>query len=307
MLCEQAKTGEDGVLAEYLLEREGGMGQKPVFKIGVLGWMEPLYNGVSGLEGEFDSFLLEKVILGSWNKVFERLCDRLIDGAFIPVPAAIDLVKSGVDIRLFFRQPGLNAFFVRSQGAGIRRMSQFKGKTILVPHELSIYTLLIHRFMAAVGLRLGQGPSSEVFFEAMPVPLMGEALAYDDGGHIGGFIAPEPFCTAAVKAGDASLVCSAEKLWPGYTSGVFVLDGGLSDSCFDAAYSLASLLINTLASPEGVLSEMERKKKADFLIDTQAISQVEKYMQDEFGAVLGGKGILQAVQRGFAMGSGAEN
>ncbi|MDY0220847.1 MAG: ABC transporter substrate-binding protein [Desulfobacterium sp.] len=283
------------------------MGQKPVFKIGVLGWMAPFYKGFSDLEGEFDTFFLKKVFLGSWNRVFERLCDRLIDGAFIPVPAAIDLVRSGVDIRLFFTLSGTEAFFVKSRGAGVRRMSQFKGKTILVPHELSIYTLLIHRFMASAGLCLGQNRSSEVFFEAMSVPLMGEALAYDHEGHIGGFIAPEPFCTGAVKAGDGSLVCSAEKLWPGYTSGVFVLDGALADSCFDSAYGLVTLLMRALGSPEGAESGMEGDEKTDFLIDTRAIRQVEKYMQDEFGQVPGGKGILGAVQGEFAMGSGAGN
>ena len=282
----------------------GGMGEKPVFRIGFLKWVGDFSTGRAGSEKTFDP-----VFLGSWTQVLDSLRDRRIDGAFVPVPAAIDLVKSGTDVRILFKGPKPGAFFVKNRGAEIKSLADFKGKTILVPHGLSMYTLLVHRLMASIGLRLGNDGSSDVVFEPMAAHLMAEALAYDDDGRIGGFIGPEPFGTTAVKSGAGSIVCQAERLWPGYPSDVFVLGADLVESFPDAVHGLVNTLFNIFSSfrQSGRQSGRETAGmiEAERLIDIKTVNQIEWYMGAAFGFVAGTTDFSRAVQMDFAMKTGA--
>ncbi len=277
------------------------MDEKPVFRIGLLKWVGAFSMGRAGSESTLDPFSLEPVFLGSWNQVIDSLRDRMIDGAFVPVPAAIDLVMSGTDIRLLFNGPKPEAFFIKNQGANIKTLAGFRGKTILVPHGLSIYTLLVHRLMASIGLRLGNDGSSDVAFEPMAAHLMAEALAYDDDGRIGGFIGPEPFGTMAVKAGAGRIVCRAERLWPGYPSAVFVLGSDLVESFPDAVQGLVNVLLSPRRSNRETIGTVE----PDWLIDIKTVKQIQGYMGGVFGPVAGHTDFSRAVQMDFAMETGA--
>ncbi|ACN16193.1 predicted ABC-type nitrate/sulfonate/bicarbonate transport system, periplasmic component [Desulforapulum autotrophicum HRM2] len=282
------------------MEKGGGMGEKPVFRIGLLKWVGDFSMGLAGSKGAFDP-----VPLGSWTQILDSLRDRRIDGAFIPVPAAIDLVTSGTDIRILLKGPNPGAFFIKNRGADIKSLADFKGKTVLVPHGLSIYTLLVHRLMASIGLRLGNDSSSDVVFEPMAVHLMAEALAYDDDGRIGGFIGPEPFGTMAVKAGAGRIVCRAERLWPGYPPDVFVLGGDLVESFPDAVSSLVETLGNVFFFPRQSGREASGMLNFDCLIDIKTVKQIEEYMGAAFGFVAGTTDFSRAVQMDFAMKTGA--
>ncbi len=269
------------------------MGDKPVFRIGFLKWVGDFYTGPTGRGSAADPFFMERVFLGSWNQVLDRLRDREIDGAFVPVPAAIDLVASGTEIRLLFKGPKPGAFFIKNRGADIQSLADFRGKTILVPHGLSIYTLLVHRLMASIGLRLGNDGSSDVFFEPMAAHLMVEALACDHGGRIGGFMGPEPFGTMAVKAGVGRVVCRAERLWPGYPSDVFVLGADLVDFLRPAVQGLVKCLVGPASS-----------SRPDSSIDIKTVKQIQVYMESAFGLAAGSMDVSRAVILDFTQKTG---
>lgn len=300
------------MLVIVLMGRNMGetMGEKPVFRIGFLKTVDNLFMGLADpVRGrEFDRFFLEPIALGSWNEVLAKLCDRNIDGAFIPVPAAIDLLKAGVDIKLLLKGPGSGAIFVKNAGAKIKKLTDFKGKTIFVPHGLSIYILLIHRLMASVGLKFASNVpadiradvQADVFFEPIASNMMPEALSCDDGGWIGGFIAPEPFGTMAIKAGTGEMLCRAEKLWPGYPSSVFVLQGTFVKEFPHAVHKLVETLVKDIFAIPGMLHE-----KADLLINPKTLKLIAYSMEEVLGFVLGETDITGSLQMDFALKAGA--
>jgi len=222
--------------------------EKPVIRIGHQGSVDfPAMGlaalGISPWGRELEHLFLECVAMNSWNRVLEGLRNKNIDGAFIPVPAAINLAAAGTNIMFLLLGPRSSTWLIKGCAAGIRSFKDFMGRIIFVPHELSMETLLVHRLMASGGLRFGQDILADVVFEPMAVPMMVEALGHDKEGRIGGFIAEEPFGSIAVKAGTGKRFCESETLWPGHPQSVFVLNGLLVESFPDAVSELLRLLV----------------------------------------------------------------
>lgn len=247
--------------------------EKPVIRIGLNGSVDfPATGldafGLSPWGKELENLFLESVAMNSWNLVLEGLRNKNIDGAFIPVPAAIKLVAAGTNIRFLLLGPRSSSWLIKSCAAGIRSFKDFMGHTIFVPHELSMETLLVHRLMASGGLRFGRDISADVVFEPMAASMMIEALGHDKEGRIGGFIAEEPFGSIAVKAGTGKRFCESETLWPGHPQSVFVLKGFLVESFPDAVSELLRLLV---------------QGKGFSLPDLKTFGIIKNYMKENMG------------------------
>ena len=81
------------------------MAGKPVIKIGHLKITDHLILGVTDLKlkkgmENFEHCSLQPVLKNGWNEVADDLSAGAIDGAFILAPTAMDIFKSGVDIKL---------------------------------------------------------------------------------------------------------------------------------------------------------------------------------------------------------------
>ncbi|MCP4116766.1 MAG: ABC transporter substrate-binding protein [Desulfobacteraceae bacterium] len=235
------------------------MGEKPVVRIGHLKTVDHLVLGLAASGPlpwgrELAHMYLEPVSMNAWNQVVERVRDKTIDGAFLPAPAAMDLISAGADIKILFQGPGSGAGLVKRLGADIKTVADFRGRTILVPHALSIHTLLVHRLMASAGLKAGAEASADVVLEPMAPAMMIEALEYDREAAIGGFIAPEPFGTLAVESGLGAMVCKSETLWPGHPSSVFVLRNAVITAYPDAVFELVRNLVDHGSRPNDLVS-----------------------------------------------------
>jgi NitT/TauT family transport system substrate-binding protein len=304
------------------------MGEKPVVRIGHLKTVDHLALGIAAFGPlawgrELAHLFLEPVSMNAWNQVLERLCDKGIDGAFLPAPAAMDLISAGADIKILLQGPRSGAGLVRRLGVNIKTVADFRGWTVLVPHELSIHTLLVHRLMASAGLKAGADPTADVILESMAPAMMIEALEYDKGGRIGGFIAPEPFCTLAVESGMGAMVCESETLWPGHPSSVFVLRDAVINAFPEAVFELVRNLVSPgershdlvfmaasfLGQVPWVVEKLIGKQAAGWevgccLPDINSFEIIHDYMKDELGRVGCETGVAECIELSFAHKAG---
>ncbi|MBI9088494.1 MAG: ABC transporter substrate-binding protein [Desulfobacterium sp.] len=304
------------------------MGEKPVVRIGHLRAVDHLALGIAAFGPlawgrELEYLFLEPVSMNGWHQVLERLCDKGIDGAFLPAPAAIDLISAGADVKILLQGARSGAGLVKRLGANIKTMADFKGRTVLVPHELSIHTLLVHRVMASVGLEAGTAVTADVVLESMAPAMMAEAMEYDREGRIGGFIAPEPFVSLAVESGVGTMVCESETLWPGHPSSVFVLRDAVINAWPDAVFELVKNFVNPgmrpndlvaaavsfLGQDPGVVEKMIGKQVvgragACSLPDIETLGIIHDYMQEALGRVGCETGVGGCLELSFARKAG---
>ena len=126
-------------------------------------------------------------------------------------------------------------------GTGVKQIKDFQGKSLLVPHALSIQNMLVHRFLGTKGLvpDIASTPNA-VCTEAVPSALMEEMAARDKTCDIAGFICEEPFGTAALGRGVARPLLATTDLWPDHPGSAFVVRRDLVDSRPDELAQLVS-------------------------------------------------------------------
>lgn len=180
-----------------------------------------LQNGEAGLHHS----ALETVAMTAWDQVMDGLLDSTLDGAFILLPAAIDLFARGTGHRLLMLAHRGGSAVVINRHSRIKTLSDFCGKAFLVPHRFSMHHILVHQLLTSSGLKIGwvYDPQADVILDAMPPCLMPEALALDSEGEIAGFAVAEPFGNKAVQEGSGTLFCRSDRLWPGHPCCVFIL------------------------------------------------------------------------------------
>lgn len=282
----------------------------PLIRIGHLKLIDHLMLGItagrleSGSRDRVD-FSLEIITMNTWNQAADELLAGTIDGAMIPAPFAIDLFQAGFDHKLVLFAGRSGSAIVKNRASRISKLSDFRGKTVLFSHELSVQVMLFHRLMASVGLTLGQpgNPKADVFLEIMPYYMMLEALQSDTLGDIGGFVAEEPVGTLAVKAGSGERLCSTSRLWPGHPGSVLVLSNDRINDYPDSVKSFVyeymrsiAMVQENLIDPESAAmeffgqerdvvqqvfeQEMPWVSKAELIPDIEELGMIQAYMVD---------------------------
>lgn len=185
------------------------------------------------------------VPMNSFVQILDALTERSVQAAFIPVPAAMHLFSNGLDIKLVMF--GHRSGSVMVQQPSIQKLVDFKGKSILLPHELSIQAMLAHRLFAAAGITLGtaDSPRADVTMEIVPPFLMPEMMAADDDHDIGGYLVSEPFGSQAVQAGHAALLCSSHHLFKNHPGSALLVYQDLVDSRPDFIRELTGQLFQS--------------------------------------------------------------
>jgi len=160
-----------------------------------------------------------------WNEIADALAGSELDAAFVLAPTAMDLYKSGVDLRLVLFTHKTGSVLVKNKRAGIDKIEDFKGKVVLIPYQLSVHNMLFHKMLASVGLKPGTGrdPDADVLLEVMAPVMMPQSIEFDEDGEIGGFIVAEPFGSQAVKGGYCEEFALSKDLWPKHPCCVFVV------------------------------------------------------------------------------------
>jgi len=206
------------------------MAEKPAIKIGYMKITDHLILGVTDLKlkkgmEKFEHCTLSPVLKNGWNEVADALSTKSLDGALILAPTAMDLFKSGVDIKLLLFAHKAGSILVKSKKANIEKIEDFAGKTVLIPYQLSVHNMLFHKLLSEKGLKPGRSTEKgiDVTLEVVAPFQMPEALEYDEEGEIGGFIVAEPFGSLVIAKGHGEEFYLSKDLWPKHPCCVFVV------------------------------------------------------------------------------------
>lgn len=312
------------------------MSDKPVIKIGHLKISDHLILGITAdkiSKGEetLTHCSLETVLMHGWNQVADALTEGSIQGAFILAPTAMDLFKSGVDIKLVLFTHRSGSILIKNKSANINKMDDFKGKIVLIPYQLSVHNMLFHKLLAEMGLKPGttKDPEADVFLEVMAPTMMPEAIQYDEEGEIGGFIVAEPIGSQAIAGGYGEQVCLSKDLWPGHPCCVFVVRNEIIKNHPDAIQELTSSLVQsgfyTDENPEqaatigavfldqdeavikSVLSEpSDRITTSELFPRIKDLNVIQTYMQNEMKIMTSTIDLNEFVDTRFAEAAGAK-
>lgn len=222
------------------------MGDKVKIRIGHLNITDHLILGITKerVDKQIEKFQycdLNLVPMVGWPELVTKLETDELDGAFILAPSAMDLYKSGIPLRLVLLGHKTGSIFIKRSGAGIEKIQDFKGQTVIIPYQLSIHHMLIHRLLTEAGLT----PGKDVMFETLAPSQMPEALEYGAEDNLGGFIVAEPFGSVSIKAGHGEVFSLSKDLWPKHPCCVFVVKDHIVEKSPDALQELVNGLVKS--------------------------------------------------------------
>ena len=146
-----------------------------------------------------------------------------INAAFMDIAQAMYLFNKGMSIAMlmFIHRAG-SRIIVPEQ---VQRLADFRGKSVLIPHRLSIQHMLVHRMLGAGKLKTIEkgNPVDSVGIEAVPYGLMPEMAGRDHDGDIAAFICPAPFGDTAVEEKGFRHLLISRDLWKDHPGAVFVV------------------------------------------------------------------------------------
>ncbi|MEH0018936.1 MAG: ABC transporter substrate-binding protein [Desulfobacter sp.] len=182
--------------------------------------------------------------MNSWDQLTHALESGEVDGAFINTPLAMDLFDAGLDISLLmFTHRGGSQMLANPQ---VSRMSEFSGKSILIPHPVSIQHMLMHQFLGAKGMVLGSDARScGVLAEPVPPGLMPEMMAQDHDGDIAACMTAEPFATLAADGASGRRLLSSQDLWQDHPCCGFVARESLVEPYYEEFDALVRLFVES--------------------------------------------------------------
>lgn len=249
------------------------MANKKVLKIGHLPITDHLILGMvkefqDKGERQYAHFQLETSVMSGWPDLVNRLESSELDGAFMLSPSSMDLYNSGLDIRLLLLGHKTGSIFIKRKGSNINTVKDFKGTTIIIPYQMSVHYMLLHRMLLENGLE----PHVDVKFETLAPSQMPEALEYGEEDGVGGFIVAEPFGSVTINAGHGELFALSKDLWPKHPCCVFVMKEPVVSAHSDAVGELVSALVEA-----GKLAENQPETAAD--IGSRFLKQDKQLIQ----------------------------
>ena len=226
------------------------MADKPTIRMGHLKITDHLILGITKMKCDqgiepFNHCNLETVPFMGWNQVADALASGKLDGAFVLAPTAMDLYKAGVKIKLILFSHKTGSVIITNKRAGIKTIEDFRNKVVIIPYQLSVHNMLLHRMLKEKGLNPGTGadPGADVLLEVMAPSQMPEAIQYDEEGEVAGFIVAEPFGSQAVLEGYGEEFALSKDLWPDHPCCVCVMTDEMCGRHPDAVAELTASLV----------------------------------------------------------------
>ncbi len=238
------------------------MEENPCIRIGHLKIVDHLILGIASQHVQNNKIrlnhsTLEPVPMNSWNQVCDNLINKKIDGAFLTVPIAMDLLGKGLNIKVLMFTHRSGSIIVKKNSPDIKNIKDFKGKTILVPSELSIQNMLLHRLLSTAGLTFGShdDKKADVNREVTNPFLMTEMLNSDPDNDIAGFAVAEPFGIDATKNKIATKVCTSDSLWKDHPCCMFIS----TDQFIDNNHQVIQEIIDVFVQSGKFIEENKNK------------------------------------------------
>jgi len=192
---------------------------------------------------EFKYLDLQCKPMMGWQQVAMALTGGQVDAAFILAPTAMDLYKAGLKAKLILFSHKSGSVLIKNKKAHIETIQDFKGKVVIIPYQLSVHNMLLHKLCSEAGIEPGAG--KDVQLEVMAPMQMVEALQYDDEGEIAGFIVAEPFASQAVTEGYGEEFCLSKDIWPEHPCCVLVVRDEMLEKHPDAVHELTTSLVKS--------------------------------------------------------------
>ncbi len=312
------------------------MAEKPEIKIGYLKITDHLILGVTDLKLKkgmetFEHCTLQPVVKNGWNEVADALSVKSLDGAMMLAPTAMDLYKSGVDLKLLLLTHKSGSILVKSKNAHIEKIEDFAGKTVLIPYQLSVHNMLFHKLLSEKGLKPGRATEKgiDVTLEVVAPFQMPEAIEYDEEGEIGGFIVAEPFGSQVIANGHGEEFYLSKDLWPNHPCCVFVVRTEIIEKHPEAIQEICNsfvksgLAVDAQPDPASVIGgdflsqDKEVIKKVlteppdriltgELLPVIEDLDIIQKYMMDEMKIMTSQVELDKFVDLSFAKKAGAK-
>ncbi|WP_084691921.1 ABC transporter substrate-binding protein [Desulfobacter vibrioformis] len=210
-------------------------------------------------------------IMRSWEQVEKGFSSGDINAAFMDIAQAMYLFDKGLAISmLMFTHRAGSRIIVPEQ---IQRLADLRGKSMLIPHRLSIQHMLVHRLLNAGKLKISYPGRSEegVGIEAVPCELMPEMADSDPDGDIAAFICPAPFGDAGIEKKRFKRLLISRDLWKVHPGSVFVVHQDLLRTKRESLALMVSCLLDSaqqldryMSSPDTAAKEIE-SMSASFL------------------------------------------
>ncbi len=192
---------------------------------------------------EFKYLNLTSQPMMGWQQVAGALTAGQVDAAFILAPTAMDLYKAGLKAKLILFSHRSGSVLIANKKAHIKTINDFKGKVVIIPYQLSVHNMLLHKLCSEAGIEPGAG--KDVQLEVMAPSQMVEALQYDDEGEIAGFIVAEPFASQAVTEGYGEEFSLSKDIWPEHPCCVLVVRDEVIERNPDAVHELTTSLVKS--------------------------------------------------------------
>lgn len=275
------------------------MGDKTIIRAGHLPITDHLILGLTKYKLEkgaetFDHASLETRCMTGWNEVADALITKEINAAFILAPTAIDLFKSGAKIKLVLFTHRTGSILITNKKAGIQTLEDFAGKVIIIPYQLSVHHMLLHKLFSEKGMI----PGKDVMLEVMAPGQMPMAIQYDEEGEVGGFIVAEPFGSQAVTEGYGEEFALSKDIWPNHPCCVLVMNEDLALGAPDAALEfIKSLEVSGRYAdqkPEGAAAVgawfFNQKKE---VMERVLVSETPRITTDQLAPVIDDLAVIQ--------------
>ncbi len=197
-------------------------------------------------EAHADTFDLETVCMSGWNPVRDALRKGTVDAACILAPIAMDLFAFEAPVRMILLAHKNGSMFVRNQTGMYRPPYRdfFRGKSFLIPHQMSIHHMLSHWFFDRIGLSSGMTGEGtpDVTFEVTAPVKMPEFLRGNPQAC--GFMVAEPLGTKSIAAGIAESQFLSSELWNNHPCCVVAMRDDIIGPYTDAVYEFTRLLVD---------------------------------------------------------------
>lgn len=312
------------------------MAEKPALKIGYLKITDHLILGVTDLKLKkgmetFEHCTLEPVVKNGWNEVADALAVKGLDGALILAPTAMDLYKSGTDVKLLLFAHKSGSILVKSKKANIETIEDFAGKTVLIPYQLSVHNMLFHKLLSEKGLKPGRSNEKgiDVILEVVAPFQMPEAIEYDEEGEIGGFIVAEPIGSQVIAKGFGEEFYLSKDLWPNHPCCVFVVRNEIIEKYPEAIQEICDSFVksglaidaqpepasviggNFLSQDKDVIKKVlteppDRILTGELFPIIEDLDTIQKYMMDEMKIMTSLVDLDKFVDTSFAKKAGAK-
>lgn len=226
------------------------MAKKISIKVGHLKITDHLILGVTKdkldkNEEDFSYLNLETKAYSGWNPLAEDLRSGALDAACILAPIAMELYHSKKKHKLIIQTHKSGSVIIKNKRANINSIEDFKGKTVLIPHYLSVHHLLFDRLLRESGVPVGV---KDVKFEVVSPSDIPEIMEWDEEGKIGGFIVAEPFGAQVEKAGYGEVFKLSKDIWPNHPCCVLVVKDELVINFPDAIQELINSMVASARS-----------------------------------------------------------